>query len=170
MNTEEIKQHNIFNEIDHYNRKGVLSDYWYGYLTALKENDLENKVYTSIKRKILEDMLLNSLKRKVGFDPYVQITSFYAQNSRGDFHEIKRYKKMYPEILRLIPLFDSGLKVKGVIYDKYVEIREKLERKGDWSLYHVLIDSDFQSFLKYLEITLKISIQPNLYEGQKNEL
>lgn len=149
MNTKEIEKHNIFDEITHYNRKGLLSDYYFGYLTALQENSLENKIDLILKGTILKEMLFNALKRKVGFDPYVKITSFYAQNSRGDYHEIKRYKKMYPEILRLDPLFDEGYK--DIIYNKYAEIRSKLEKKGDWSLYHVLIDRDFQFFLQELE-------------------
>lgn len=149
MKLQEIKDYNVFANLKHFWRKGILSDYWFGYLEAHQENGIQNRITSTKKDKILRDMLLNSLKRKLTFDAYTELNIFYNQNSRGDFHEIKRYKKMFHELIKLEILFEYNMK--ELIEFEYSRVRDRLEKKGNWSLYHIIIDKEFQTTMDYLE-------------------
>ncbi len=138
------------NNLKHYNRKGILSDYWLGFLESffIYSND---ELPIDKKKIIAKEMLYNTLKRKTSFDPFDALTLFYRQNSRDNLNEITKYKKLFPELLKIVKLLELGLT--DIITDCYYKIRRKLESKNkDWSLYHVIINPDFQKYLKMIEI------------------
>ncbi|OLS23270.1 MAG: hypothetical protein HeimC3_26110 [Candidatus Heimdallarchaeota archaeon LC_3] len=138
-----------FCELKHYNRKGILSDYWLGYLESYI-HFADDGLPLDKKKTIAKDMLFNALRRKTSFDPFQELITFYNQNSRDNLNEITKFKELFPELLNIALLLEQGLK--DIITKYYYLIREKIESKTkSWTLYHVFIDPEFKKILKLIE-------------------